>query len=188
MNAGVPMIVVVVVNPAGAEIADPLITLEMPKSSTFTSPESVAPLREEQVPRLQIAMNDPERVRRGNRVARLKHVVDGRLDRQRAFFFEHGVEVAPVEILHDDIRRPRLELPRVEHPNDVIAPNLDRRLRLADESRDGIGLRRHVRREEFHRDPLVELQVHRRDDDPHPADAEHALDAVLPGEQLARLG
>ena len=82
---------------------------------------------------------------------------------------------------------PRLELPRVEHSNDVIAPDLDRRLRLADESRDGIGLHRHVRREELHRDPLVELQVHRRDDDPHPADAEHALDAVLPGEQLAGL-
>ena len=132
-------------------------------------------------------MNDPERVRRGDRVASLEHVVDRDLHGERSVRFEDGVQVAPFEVLHHDVRGPVLELPRVEDADDVIAPDLDRRLRFADEPRDSLRLRpRRLREEEFHGDPLVEVHVHRRDDDPHPPYAEHPLDAVLPREHVPR--
>ena len=47
------------------------------------------------------------------------------------------------------------------------------------------GLLERLGQEELERDLLVELHVMRGDDDPHPADAEHALDAVLAVDDLA---
>ena len=48
---------------------------EMPKSSTLTSGAPVDRLREEEVLRLEVAVDDAERVRLGERLARLEDVV-----------------------------------------------------------------------------------------------------------------
>ena len=53
--------------------------LEMPKSSTLTSGVP-SRRREKQVRRLEIAVDDAERVRLGERVARLQDVLGGLLD------------------------------------------------------------------------------------------------------------
>jgi hypothetical protein len=92
---------------------------------------------------------------------------------------------SPLEVLHDHVRRAVLERAHVDHARDVLALDLHRRPRLAREAGDRLGVAERLGQEELERDLLVELDVVRGDDDPHPADAEDALDAVLAGEDVA---
>src|SRR5262249_41035804 len=68
---------------------------------------------------------------------------------------------------------------------DVLALDLDGGARLASEPRHGLWIRERLREQELHRDALVQLDVPPGDDDAHAADAEHLVDAVLPGEHVA---
>src|SRR5205807_670922 len=97
-----------------------------------------------------------------------------RVDRSCSGDMNAGV---PIAVLHHDVRRAVVEATGVEDAHDVVALDLDRRLGLANEARDGVGGRRAVGEEELHGHGLVELRVRRGDDDAHAADAEHALDA-----------
>ena len=98
----------------------------------------------------------------------------------------HAREIAALEVLHHHVRRAGLERADVDDARDVLALDLRRGARLAGEARDDLGVRRGLRQEELERDALAELEVHRRDDDAHPAAAEDALDPVLAGEDVAR--
>ena len=62
----------------------------MPKSSTLTQGVPSARVREEEVRRLEIAVDDAERVRLGDGLAGLEDVVDGVVDGERAALLEHG--------------------------------------------------------------------------------------------------
>ena len=143
--------------------------------------------REKQVRWLQITMNDPRGVRLGEPCATLENVVDGIADREGAARLEHLPEVFPFEVLHDHERRARVERPDVGHVHDVVAAELCGRTRLASETLDGGLVRCRGGQHELQRDTLVELDVHGLDDYTHPSHAEHALDAVFPGEYLADL-
>ncbi len=130
-------------------------------------------------------MDDAERVRFGDRLARLQHEVHRLVGRKLALLREQRREIAALEVLHDHVRRAALELADVGDAGDVLALDLHGGARLALEAREGLRVGERLRQEEFQRDLLVELDVVRRDDDAHPANAEDALDAVLSRKDVA---
>ena len=97
----------------------------MPKSSTFGCPADVS----DDVRGLQIAMNDPDLVRGGERVRDLRAHLEGLLDRQRAAAQLLG-ERLPFEVLHDDERTSCLVRAGIEDRTDI---------RMLD-GRDALGL------------------------------------------------
>ena len=62
---------------------------------------------------------------------------------------------------------------------DVLALDLHRRPGLADETGHGFGAPERLGEQELDGHPLVELQVVRRDDDPHAAHAQDPFDPIL---------
>jgi len=74
-------------------------------------------LRNEQVSRLEIAVNNTERMSLADGFARFDDVPTSFLDRQRTTGFEHVVEVHSLEVLHHDVRD------AIGHARDVV--NLD---------------------------------------------------------------
>src|ERR1019366_8289655 len=63
-------------------------------------------------------------------------------------------EVAPLEILHDDIGHSRLEIADVDDARDVFAANLGRRARLPREAGEHLGPREGLGQQELERDAL----------------------------------
>ena len=90
-----------------------------------------------------------------------------------------------LEELHHHVRSAGVEPPDVEHARDVLALEPRGRPRLAQESLDGFVVVERVVADELDRDELIELLVARGDDDPHPADPEEPLDAVLARQHVA---
>ena len=141
--------------------------------------------RDEEVRRLQIAVDDARVVRFGDRLARLEKKVERLVQGQAPALVEELGEVHSLEVFHHHVGRAVLERADVRDLRDVLTLQLHRRARLAEKSRDGLGVPERVREEKLQRDALLELDVHRRDDDAHPALAEHALDAVFACEHIA---
>ena len=98
---------------------------------------------------------------------------------------EERCQILTLEILHDDVRRAIFQDADIEDAGDVLALQANRRAGLALKALDDILILQRVGMNELQRDHLVEMQVPRRDDDPHPAGSEGALDAVLLGEHIA---
>jgi hypothetical protein len=132
-------------------------------------------------------MHDADGMRLGHGVAGLQNAVYGRFDRHRAARFEHGSEIAPIEIFHHDIRRARVEGAHVEDPSYVIAAQANGCPGLAAETLDQSRLGETRVEHELERDPLVKLQMSRRDHDSHATDSENPVNSVLPGQNVARL-
>ena len=124
-------------------------------------------------------MHDPERVRLGDRLARLQHVADGAGHRERAAP-RHGFgQILALEILHHHVRRARRERADIGDARDVLALDLHRGPCLANKPVHDLRMTEHLRQQELERDTSLQLHVRRRDDHAHAADAEHALDAIL---------
>ena len=66
----------------------------------------------------------------------------------------------------------------------MLALDAHRRARLTEEALDVPRVGGSCPAQELQRVELTELQVGDRHDDPHPAHTEHALDAVLAGDEL----
>ena len=98
---------------------------------------AVGRLGDEEVLRLEVAMDDAELVRLADRLARLEEVVDGLVDRQRAPRAEDLREVAAGEVLHHDVRRAVRERADLEDADDVLALNRCGGAGLADETSGG---------------------------------------------------
>ncbi len=131
-------------------------------------------------------MDDAERVRLGDRVARLEDEVDRLLDAATApVALSQPARSPPSRYSMTMYGAPFSSVPTSMHARDVLALDLDRGARLAREAGDGLGVAERLGQEELEGDLLVELDVVRRDDDAHAAHAEHPLDAVLAGQNVA---
>jgi hypothetical protein len=131
-------------------------------------------------------MDDPERVRLRDRLARLQHPSDGDVDRERTASRKLLREIASREELHHHVRRAVGEAPDVRDASDVLALDAHRRLRLAQEASHQIRVRRGRRKQEFERHFLAELEVRGGDHHAHSAGAEDAFYAVLAEQHVAR--
>ncbi len=104
---------------------------------------------------------------------------------ERAVLREDLAEVAPLEELHDHVRRARFELADVEHARHVLALQAHCGARLAKEALDRVLARHRLFAHELERDELIELDVPRCDHDAHAARSEDTLDAILPRQHIS---
>ena len=148
-------------------------------------PRAVRPAGEEHVGRLDVAVDDAERVRLGDARARLAEVVDGVGHREDPARLHELRQVLALEHLHDDVRRAGGEIGDVEHPHHVVALDAVGALGLEHEAVDGLVVGGGGRPEELDGDRVVEEEVAGGHDDAHAAGSEAALDEVLAGDDLA---
>ena len=140
--------------------------------------------------RLEVAVEDTERVRLRDGGARLIEHVDGDVERQRALVEERAQRPA-AEQLHHQVREPRLAAIREAEVRDVDhvgVAHLPGRSRLALEPLDGRVVRRQLRHEHLERDLAARPEVRRAVHGAHPAAAEQGVDAVLAVHDLADQG
>ena len=142
-------------------------------------------LAEEEVRGLQITMNDPERVRLGERLTCLHDTLDCELHGQRPTTREHRRQVAPVEALHHEVgHAPARQLADVVHARHVLAPDARDRASLALQANDVLGQEERLGREDLDRDLLLQREVCRTVDDAHAAATEDRVDPVLVGDDV----
>ena len=140
---------------------------------------AIRPAHAEEVGGLEVPVDDAERVRVRDGLAGLEDEVDRLLDRQEATLLEPRREVESLEVVHHDVGTAVLQLPHVGHAGHVLSLDLGRRPGLLEKAADEDGLLEGLGQQELQRDPLVELEVMRGDDDAHPARPQDALDTVL---------
>lgn len=141
--------------------------------------------RELQIRGLEISMNDADRVRGRNALARLKNVAHGVGNRRGPSCFQHRAQIGAVEVLHHQIWHAGLEGRHITDARHVLAANAGCRSGLAHEAR--AGLRSAGGKQELQRDALLQVNVGRGHDDAHATPAEDLLDAVLPADDLTHL-
>ena len=95
-----------------------VLPLGDPEVQDLDDVRPVRALRDEEVGRLEVAVDDAVRVRLGDALADLHRVVDGERDGQRAARLDHLPEVRPLQVVH-------------HHVGHVIAPHAD-----VDDARD----------------------------------------------------
>ena len=133
---------------------------EMPKSSILSVGQPSRALREEEVRRLEVAVDDAARVRLGDALARLEDVARPprrsgaarawRATRSRSLPSRYSIT------MYGDRRRCFAD---VEHARDVLALQLRRGARLARSARRCRRCAQRLGAEELERDALVELEV-----------------------------
>ena len=134
---------------------------------------------DDDVVRLDVAVDDPVAVRVAERSEDLARVRDGDRHRARATLADQLLERAPLDVLHDDEVR-AVRLPAVVDRDDVRMGEPGGVRRLAAEALDELVVVRVALVQDLHRDPPAELLVLREVDVGHPSAAE------LPGDPVAR--
>ena len=142
-------------------------------------------LGQEQVRRLEIAVNDAGGVRLGDCDASLQDEVDGALDGKGAVDAQLGLEVAASQELHDHVRPAALVGVHVEHLHDVRTADARARASFALESLDRIGQGEDLLPQELDRDALAQAQVLGLEDEAHASLAERTKQSVLAADDVA---
>ena len=132
---------------------------------------------DDDVVRLDVAVNDPVAVGERERAQDLARIVDRDRDRCRAVADEQLLERAPVEVLHRDVVG-ALGATAIEDRDDVRVVQPRGALRLAPEPLDELLIRRVSVVEQLQRDAAPELLILGEVHVGHPARAELALDHV----------
>ncbi len=145
----------------------------------------VRPMREKEVRGLEVAVDDAETMRVGNRNTRLRDVVDGLRHGKRALSAD-APEIGAVDVFHDEERLTARQRAEIADPRDVLAFDARGRPCFAEEPRDVGWLHGERSMEELQRHDLAELNVRRTNDDAHAALPEHFVDAVLSRDDRAR--
>ena len=144
-------------------------------------PLAVGPVRDEDVPGLHVAMDEPGRVRRVERLARLAHQRDGAPGLEPSLASQELAQIDAVDVLHREVEHAAV-LARGDRPHDVRVVERRRQARLAQEALPEPLVVGELGREQLQRDPPP-VRVLREVDGPHrPArkqlpDAEPADDA-----------
>jgi hypothetical protein len=136
-------------------------------------------VREEDVVRLEVAVDDPPPVRLDERAADLTDEPLDRRERHRALV-DRARERAPLDVLHRDVRDALVDAV-VEDLHDVHAAQLGRRLRLAMEAREHPFAPSQVRVDELDGDGRPERGVLGAPDRAHPPSSERGDQAVAIG-------
>ena len=142
---------------------------------------------DEDVVRLDVAMDDPVAVREAEGLEELLGVPDRGVHRERAVGHDQLLEAAALDHLHRDVVRP-LGLAAVVDGDDVRVREAGGRLRLAAEALDEEVVAGVALVEDLDRDAAPELLVLGEVDVGHPAGAELAQDPVATVEERVDQG
>ena len=140
----------------------------------------VADPQQQQVVGLDVAMDEPARVRGAERHRRLPRDVDRACRRERAVDVELALHRATIEILEHHVVVVVWCDPEIEHLDRVRGVDAQRRASLAREPLERGLVLRQVRLEQLDRDLAVHREVMRAKHGAHPAFAEHAVEPVPP--------
>jgi hypothetical protein len=141
---------------------------------------------EEQVRWLQIAMDDPDRVRLRDPAQRLKHIMDRDVgsETMARLAFEHLREVLAVEQLEDHVRIAHLLIDVVDADH-VLVLDVRGGATFVDEALSGFRIAR-VGEHDLDRDGFRKLQVARSEDRAHAALSDQMIEHVLAGDHVPR--
>ena len=150
---------------------------------------------EEDVVALQVAVNDAEVVRAGERGAHLLEDIDAARERHRSAR-QLARERHADEVLHDEVELALFGLTDVVDVDDVRVVDAVGGARFAQHPGAQVGLAAQVRADELERDDAVDEHVTGAIDDAHPALADARFQPVPPGDdatqhrvyRLGRLG
>ena len=137
-----------------------------------------AVLRPHDVLRLDVAVHDALLVRGGEAVQRLVHGVERDLPREAPRLLAQRVELAAVDVLHDDVRVRRRRA-AVHELDDVRVLESDLDADLVEEAVEEVGVRDEVGEDLLDRDPAAGALVDTEKDLRHPAEREPADDRVV---------
>jgi hypothetical protein len=142
------------------------------------------PLRaDEEVPGLDVAVDEPHLLRVLEGVRDLCDILQRALLRHRPFVLEDLLQALPFHVLHDVVEEaPRLA--HVEPGDDVRMVEHRRGPGLADEAHHVLAIPGQLRKQDLHRDGLVEVPLLRPVDRAHPPPADGREDLVA-GDLLA---
>ena len=170
--------------PAVSDTSSAVVVLEMPKSSTLRIGSPVGRLGEEEIARLQVAVDDAERVGFCDGLAGLQEQIDRLRDRKLSALEDHAGEVPAAQALHDHERR---AVDRVDavHGRHVLVVDAGSGACFALEAGDDVGLVAQSRQEELDGDEPVQLRIVGGEDATHAAFAEAAGDLVLAQDDVA---
>ena len=136
---------------------------------------------EEDVTRLEVAVDDALQVGRRDRGAELPHDVQDRGLGQAAAHLDEEVERLAVQELHDHEVQARFG-PEIDDADDVRVLHQRQHPRLAGESLDGVVIRLAIRQDRLDRDRPPQVDLGGPVDDAHSAFADLALDTIRPFE------
>ncbi len=143
-------------------------------------------LVEQDVLRLDVAVDDPRGVRGGQRARDPDADQRHPLRRQRALLGDDGLQRRPVDEIHHDVGPALVVLADVVDGHDVGVHDLGRRQRLAPEALVEDAALVAPPLEQLDRDLALEHGVQRHEDRRHPAVAGDPVEPVAPAEQPLR--
>jgi hypothetical protein len=141
--------------------------------------EALDAARQKEVVRLDVAMDDAERMRGRQSVTRLEDELDRTRNRCRARFADERAEILALEVLHDDERRALGRGTDFEDVSDVIVLDLGRSARFDREPLRQLGVGQKFRPKKFERDDFVALDALRGHDEGHAPAAERTNHLVF---------
>ncbi len=133
-------------------------------------------------------MHDPEGVGVGDPLHHFEEPVDRVREVEPLLAVEDRRQVLPLEVLEDDVGRPVLERPHVEHGRDVLVAKPRRGARLVEEARDVLRPLGEAAEEDLHRDGLLQHLMLGEEYGPHPAAPDLREHDELPADAIAGAG
>jgi RNA polymerase sigma-70 factor (ECF subfamily) len=155
--------------------------LRNPEVEDLEERRAIRALRQKEIRRLDVAVDDAARVRDGERLARAENQIGRECNVERASSSEHAREILSFEVFIDDERVSGFgESTGVEDRDHVLAVERCGSLGLAQQSAHGLLVDTAIASNELQRDGFVEVDVMRGEDRAHSACADEALDSIAP--------
>ena len=126
-------------------------------------------------------MNDMDGVCLCYRLTSLQHEVDCSREREALFAYKDVREILAAEVLHDDVVATS-KGSDINDSRDMLASNLDGCTTFAEKPCHGVRVGRQARQEHLYSDLLIEMDMRRRENEPHPTSTKHTINPILLGE------
>ncbi len=164
------------------------LLLRYPEIENLDDVRAVVAEAREEIRRLKVSVDDAGRVRFREGGKHLQNVISDVRGAEGAIEPNELREIASLEEFHHEEGKSVVERARVGHADDMFASEARGRLGLAHEALDRLVAARRVDEEELEGHPLVEEEMVSGVDDAHATFAHDLFDAILPRDDVPRLG